>query len=337
MNPQSIFKIVRFVALAFLCQGCIHDYPFATQVPSTPPGENPTIVSTYIEVAYDLSWESMIHNIDFSTKASQERKHRFVVEVRDGDKTVCQDIHYIGEEEYKSGRLRQRISQPLGCWEYEIAVWYDWQDTEENYPYSLEGLEHVALTNFTSTDAEAMRNGYACEILDLREFSNTDVTETYIKEITLQHSGARFEIVATDVNQFIAQQKDALNQGDTFTATVTILQGGYSHFNLYSEKVWQEEENLVLSGRMRLPFAVYDSLTIAQGHFFCLEEEEVTAVLTVRNSALATVSQTDYFSFPVKRGYITRIEGDFLTHPMDGIFSVNNIWEGEIEYNFQEN
>ena len=81
---------------------------------------------------------------------------------------------------------------------------------------------------------------------------------------------------------------------------------------------------------MRLPFAEYDELKIAEGFLFCDNDSETSIQLSVLNSALVTVSRTEYFTFPIKRGYITTVRGDFLTHSLNGIFTVDHIWGGEI-------
>lgn len=335
MKPARYFKtIITGLAATFLCS-CIHEYPFATNVPSTPAGEDPTAVSTYIEVIYDLSWENMIHKVEFSTKATGDRNHRFIIEVRENGETVLKDIVYLSEEEFSGGNLRHRLSQTLGAKKYEMAVWYDYQGEDGEYPYRHEILEDVMITSFSTTDAEGMRCGYGKEMLDLAEFQGSEETNTHIKRIELQHPVARFEIVATDIQDFISDQKVALEQGESFSTRVTLSGGAYGHYNVYGENILKGDSNLELTGRMRLPFAEYEELTIAEGVFFSKEEDEVTAKLTVMNSSLVTVSQTDYFTFPVKRGYITTIKGDFLTHPLEGVFSVNNIWEGEIIYEIE--
>lgn len=329
-NIRNPLALINFSAAVMILTGCIHEYPYATQLPATPPGNTPASVSAYIEVEYDLDWETMLHHIDFSTKA-EERNHRFIIEVRDGEETVCRDIHYIGETEFTGGRLRRRLSSSLSAKRYEMAVWYDMEDEDRNYPYSIDCLDNVRINNYSSTQADAMRCGYAWDILDLTGYSDSEESSGYTKELQLQHPAARFEIVATDINQFISDNREALLQGDSFSVTLTLENGANDFFDIYGNRSWKEE-NVVLSGRMRLPFDEYDQLKIAEGVAFCKEEDEMTATLTIRNSALSTVSQTERFSFPVKRGYITTVTGDFLTNSLDGIFTVDNVWDGVTEY-----
>ncbi|MCH5226186.1 MAG: hypothetical protein J1D77_09305 [Muribaculaceae bacterium] len=322
---------------ASLFTGCIHEYPFATQVPATPSGNDPTAVSTYIEVDYDLQWENILHHIDFSTRSDDQTPHRFMVEVRENGESVVSDIHYLSDSEFSSGHLRRRLSAILANKVYEIAVWYDMRSSSGDFSYEGKDLRTITLLDYSSTDVETRRCGMAYDFLDLRDIkapeeNRNGETLTYTKTLNLQHPGARFEIVATDVQQFIADHKEDLNQGDSFSVEVSLSKGAYDAFNVFTSTPLRTLEALNLSGHMRLPFAEYESLKIAEGFFFCHEEEEVTARITIINSSLVAISQTDYFTFPARRGFITTIEGDFLTHPLDGIFQVNSLWDGEIEF-----
>ena len=101
-------------------------------------------------------------------------------------------------------------------------------------------------------------------------------------------------------------------------------------YDVYAGWMVYKGASIDLTGWMRLPFAEYTELKIAEGFLFCREQDTVNVKLSVLNSAMVTVSQTDYFSFPIRRGYITVVTGNFLTHPIDGIFSIDNIWDEDI-------
>ena len=326
---------VWFISLIVLLvtQSCIHDYPFPVRG-SHEKGENPTLLTAEIEVSYNLSWENIIHQVELSnytnTKARREYPHRFVFEVIKDGEMVCHDEEFLTSEEFSLGELNHKLSAHLEPALYQVAVWYDFEDENGKFPYTAESLYEVSLSNFSTTDAEALQCAYATDFLDLSEVEFTDKEITVKKDMELLHPGARFEIIATDIQQFITDNKASLNQGDSFTVYLTFTSATPMGMNLYSQKLLYCENPLELSGRMRLPFAQYDELKIAEGFIFCNDEEEVSLKLCVKSSSLITVSQTDYFCFPIKRGHITTIYGDLLTNPIDGVFSIDNIWEGEI-------
>ena len=322
------------IFLSMLClifQGCIHEYPHIVQ--GNPPaiGKDPTVVNAIIEVTFEIEWQEILHSIEFSTRARKDNIHRFVIEILRQDSTVYHEEEFLNEEEFRNGSMHHKIVKSLEAKDYKVSVWYDHQDEEGNYPFDSSALNKILMQNFTTTDSEIFQCAFASDDLLLSEYEGREDTPVITKQMVLEHPGARFEIVATDVQKFITENKEALNQGDSFSVRLNFSGGAYSSFNLYTKDTVYLEEPLELSGRMRLPFAEYDELKIAEGFIFCHNEDEAVTKLRIINSSLATVSQTDYFSFPIKRGHITIIKGDFLTHPIDGIFSVDTVWEGEIE------
>lgn len=324
---------LTLTALAGLAlQGCIYEYPVPVNGVIPGVGEDPSAVNVMVEVTCELSWESLLQQVDFSTKAESEKLHRIIVEVSDNGTILCHDTEYLSEDRFATGRFRHSLSVALKAKEYDIAVWCDVEGEEGGYSFDASDLTRVEITNFSSRAGDDMDCAYAVSSLDLKEYADGEATANVLKEINLQHAGARFEMVSTDVQEFIANNKEALNQGDRFTVYVPFDVGGYSGMNLYTGKIFNTGGFPEFSGWMRLPFAAYDELKIAEGFVFCQYDSEATVKLRVTNSALFTVSQTDSFSFPLKTGYITTVSGDFLTHPIDGILSIDNIWEGEIYF-----
>lgn len=321
--------MLGIVAMLIL-QGCIHEYPLAIKGNYPEKGEDPTTVSAQINVSYNLTWENLLHYIDFSTRAPRgERPHRFVIEILDDGEQIYHEEDYLTPEQFSVGTLIHKISIPLKPKEYQLAVWYDCQTESGDYHFDTQDLKNVSLTDFSTREVENKKCAYASDKLDLKGFAERGEANL-LKELELGHAGSRFEIIATDIQQFITNQRDALFQGDTFTSNLSFLSGVGTSFNLHSSVPYLSKENVVYSGWMRLPFDDYDELVIAEGFLFSREEDEVRVKLKVTNNALLPVCETEEFSFPVKRGYITSVRGDFLTNPIDGVFSVDHIWEGEI-------
>ena len=336
-----IFRTVLLLFGGMVLTGCIYEYPVPEG--SKGDGRNPETVTTYLEIICEVSWERLLHKVDFSTKALPLGSHRVVIEVRDealgtinsGDGKVVRDIVYLDDEEFAKGKIRHRLSLPLNKARYEVAVWYDKSDEDGEYYFEASDLNGIRFLKHTTFNHELYTCAYGSSTLDLTNSETENSDGSVVKEITLEHPGARFEIVATDVQEFITQQKAALMQDDRFTANMNFRGDRNSGFNVFEGRPSTGNSQLKLSGWMRLPYDEYDELVIAQGFLFCGEGEETAeAELSVTNTALMTVSRTDFFTFPIKRGQITVVSGDFLTHPVDGVFEINSIWAGEMYFEY---
>lgn len=318
--------LIAFVALT---AGCIHEYPHPISPSSPEKGENPTVVNLFLDIKYDIDEYENI-NTWISSRARTDRPHRFIIEVFHNDESICRDEINLSDEEYSLGYLRHKISKPLNAMDYAVTIWSDMQNETGDYSFDASDPSNVYLINLSTTNATVLQCECVKEILDLREYTYPENTEGVVKEVSLSRPGAIFEIIATDVQDFITSQKNALNQGEKYTIHLEFAGNRYQIFDSLNEIPVYSDERFELSGRMRLPFAEYDELKIAEGFLFCNSEEEVSMRLYVTNTALVTVAETDYFSFKVKRGFKTIVSGDFLSNLVDGIFSIDNIWKGEM-------
>lgn len=332
MRIINRLSVILSFFILMLLSGCIHDYPHPVKG-SSQKGETPNILYASLEVTFTLSWENISHIVEVSpqTKARPERPHRFIIEVSEDNNLICRDVEYLSDSEFSMGKFSHKISKNLDQSIYQVAVWYDQQHDEDVFPFIAENLADVRLSNFSTTEVETLQCAYASDIIDLSDVEFFDKERVVTKEIELSHPGGRFEIIATDIQQFISNFHNAMLGGDSFTVNLSFTEDTPQGYNIFSDvHTVNREENLFLSGRMRLPFDDYEELKIAEGFIFCKDDQDVTLTLGVKNSTLVSVVQTDYFSFPIKRGHITKVYGDFLSNMIDGIFSIDNNWEGEI-------
>lgn len=328
-DQMKLLQIMVVLVCSFILQSCIHEYPYITGSQGPEPGVDPSLYEINIELNCELNWESLLQHIDFATRDGRNKSHRFIIQIGDKDnEIVVREELFLSEQEFSSGQLHHTILRLLKNRNYEIAVWYDHMDDEGKYSFDLDDAGNVVLTNFTTTDSGIIQCGYARDYIELA--GNIEKEKSIQIVLQLEIPGARFEIITTDIQEFIKRQKEALNQGDNYRTNIIIGDGGYNGLNLFTGDPFNNGESFELSGRMRLPFADYEELKIAEGFMFCRPEDNVTMQIGVINSSIVTVSRTPYFSFPVRRGYITFVKGEFLTRSVDGLFAVDNIWEGEI-------
>lgn len=311
-------------------QACIHEYPAPMGGVFPGVGEDPTKVNVAVEVNLDLEWGELISYQEFSSKAQVSYSPRLVVEVSENGKMICHDVEYLSTEQFSHARFRHRLSKSLAPKRYQIAAWLDVSDEDGSYSFGAERLERVELMNFSSFDGRLFDCAYASEILDLSEFAGGEKTGYREQSLEMTYPGAKVRIVATDVQQFISHQKEALLQGDVYTVHLPMTTGEATAFNLYSATPVYSSRPFEFSGWMRLPFDDYVELQIAEIFLFCVSDRRVSSQLKVTDKSGLTVSLTSSFSFDIRPGYITTLYGDFLTHPVDGIFSVNTVWEGKM-------
>lgn len=323
---KRIFSIIIFLTglLALFLQSCIHEYPYPVVA------ENPHEAETQIEISFNLYWQRLLHVIEFDTRDREEQgSHKFVIEILKDGEPFSRDIKYLNDHEFSLGTLVYDVTLPWGLFNYDIAVWYEKVIDGESQYFNLENFSEISFSTSPPLHLESPQCAYASGKL-VMPATNPGPGEKLTKKIDLSIAGSRFEIVATDVQKFIADQHASLAQGDTFSLNLHLHNNSSYSFDIYRGKVKYLNEGLILKGDLFFPFSSDEEMTIARGFLFCEEEDEITMSLSVYNSARILVTQTKEFTFPVRQGYITTLRGDFLTNYLDGIFSINNIWEGEI-------
>lgn len=330
MKTFKFLSVLLFIVSSILFGGCIHEYPYSTDKPGK--GEIPGSIDCIIEAEVSLNWENILHEIDFSTRQRTDNPHRIAIEISYQGTPVVRDIVFLSEAEFSLGRLNHKLSKTLEAKVYDIALWHDMEDSDGLFPFNISNLDGVILESFSTTETSLSECAFASEKLDLTDYIGQKERITVTKELSMKSPGFRFELIANDIQKFISLHKEELNQGDKFYTHVTFFSGGTRYFNIYTSSGFGTINEMKLSGRMRLPFEEYTSLKIAEGFLFTLKEDfdEAEVQLSISNSALVTVSCTDPFKFPIKRGHVTTITGNFLTHPIDGNFSIDTVWDGEI-------
>lgn len=322
---NGVLKVIyaAFLFLALTLTGCIHEYP-------TGSGIEPSRIDAYLQLNFDLKWESMLHRVDLSTRASTTQRNRFIIEVKQGEEILGRDEFYLSSQEFAEGQLKHRLTFPLKAESYQIGVWHDvYGEVSNESPFDAVNLSAVKLKSQFFEDGNEALCSFASTDINLRKYQGErDATATVTLE--LQHPGARFEIVTTDINEFISQKREDLLAGESFSVLLNFSEGASRLFDCYNGRKVEEEKPFDIEGELFLPFADYDRLMIACGYIFCNKSDESRATLSILNSAKVPVARTSPFYFPVKRGMITTLVGDFLTSPFDSPLDVETKWDGEI-------
>lgn len=327
---HKFYLITLIAIMSFISQGCIHDYPHGE-------GEDPTMVELGVELVLNLEWKQFAEEAHVETRARGSKNHRITIEIlRKGEPVGCDEI-YLSDEEFKEGTLFYPLSFKLHALEYNLAVWYDRTDPldEEGNElmqslYEFENLSEIKHSILPLEWSTSHICGYANASLDLSPYRGKWGARV-IKPLQLMHGGARFELITSDFQEFIQSQRSSLLQGETYTLTMTLSSPATEGFNAHTGTAISFGNEKISSRTLFLPMTDSSSVTIASGFILSSQEEDVTITLTVHNSAKALIIKTPPLTFPVKRGYLTRVSGEFLTSFFNSWISIDNIWAGEIE------
>lgn len=303
---------------------CIHEHPDGN-------AEDPSLVDLGVELTLELKWNQRTASPQYPSKAREETPHRVIIQIMRNGSIVGKDEVYLSSKEFSEGSLIHKLPFKLHALEYEIAVWSDFiSEKGEEEAYHVSSLENIERLDHGIQWKSEYGCGYCNDILDLRDYRN-QWNAKVIKTLPLNQAASRFEIISTDINRFLDTQKFAMLNGETYTLTVTFGKNTATGFNAFTgTPIRDNYEEFQTVGKLNLPLGVYDELVIASGILFSSEEENITMNLTVHNSARLIVVRSSEFRFPIKRGTLTRVKGEFLSDTFDNNITVDNIWEGEI-------
>lgn len=317
------FLLCLIPAIMMFLSGCIHEYPHGNA------GENPNALNVGLELELQLQWIQRAVEVEMGSKSSSSL-HRIIIEASKDGKAAGRDIICLSDEQFANGEIRHTLSFRMLPAQYDIVVWTDCVSPDrDNLFYDPSSLSEISMISSPVVWEKEMQCGYACQTIDLRQY---DSKSTSAKEtIKVENAGSRFELVATDITDFLEAQDYKIQHGETYTIELNFSSPYFTTFNAITGGVGKQINNFSTEGELWLPFGLYDSLTIAEGILFTPEEgQTVEMAITVFDSAKMPVVRTPYFSFDVNRGYLTRVFGKFMSEEFSAGFQIDNIWAGEV-------
>ena len=319
---RGVYAISLLIIMTFF-SGCIHEYPKGEVI-------IPDDIEFGIELDLDLEWKQYATQLDLKSRASYDSPHRIIIEVEKGSDVLGRDIIYLSDEDFSEGTVTHKLSFNLKPTEYKIGIWYDYcREWEEETYYNAADLSNVSqIQNVIKWDTK-MHCGYASEYIDLRKY-NGQPNVRLLKKMELKHPGARFELVATDVTDFLAYQDPLIQLGETYTITLEFSQIVPATFNVFEGYAIEGADRSLTDGPLTIPFGRYEQLSIASGFIFCDEEMTIEMRIAVHNSARVPIIQSQWFDFKIRPGTLTRVFAQFLSERVESTFIIDNIWAGEI-------
>ena len=345
---------IGFIALVLtiVLAGCVHDYPSMTE--DGEEGIDPTLVEVNTEVTLDLELvpleiitqqnarsgttkaESTAQAEAGTAEAQTDYRRRFIIEAwREGKPesrqvTVMEDA----EEENGDGKISLPIRLKLHALDYTLAVWTDYvkAGTTDDLYYDTKDLQYIACTDPYTGSTPYRDCLYGTTALDLRQYRDEWNTKVQVK-VELVRPLAKYELIATDVKDFLRKTKKQRADDETFT--ITFSYGFYlpTVFNVLSGKPADSRTGIAYTTPLTVPMDGQEECTIGTDFVFVNGEESfVKLSMEIQDGDGNVISRTTGLEVPYRRGHLTTVRARFLTNEMQGGVDIDDEFEGDIDF-----
>ena len=337
---------IGFIALVLtiVLAGCVHDYPSMTE--DGEEGVDPTLVEVNTEVTLDLELvplEIITQKNARSgtnkarsgtTKADDGYRRRFIIEAwRDGRAESRQVTVMDDAEEDGDGKITLPIRLKLHAVKYTLAVWTDYvaAGTDTDLYYDTKDLQYVACTDPYTGSTPYRDCLYGTAALDLRQYRDEWNAKVQIK-VDMVRPLAKYELIATDVKDFLRKTKKQRADDETFT--ITFSYGFYlpTVFNVLTGKPADSRTGIAYTTPLALPTDGQEECTIGTDFVFVNGTESfVSLLMEIRDSGGNVISRTTGLEVPYRRGHLTTVRARFLTNEMQGGVDIDPDFDGDID------
>lgn len=336
---------IGFIALVLtiVLAGCVHDYPSMTE--DGEEGIDPTLVEVNTEVTLDLELVPLEiitqkNARSGTTKARAEKqtdyRRRFIIEAwREGKPTARQvTVMDTAEEENGDGKISLPIRLKLHALDYTLAVWTDYvaADTDTDLYYDTKDLQYVACRDPYTGSTDYRDCLYGTAALDLRNYRDEWNTKVQVK-VDMVRPLAKYELIATDVKDFLRKTKKQRTDGEAFT--ITFSYGFYlpTVFNVLSGKPADSRTGIAYTTPLTVPTDGQEECTIGTDFVFVNDEESfVKLSMEIQDGDGNVISRTTGLEVPYRRGHLTTVRARFLTNEMQGGVDINDEFDGNIDF-----
>ncbi len=329
---------IGFIAIvvATVLAGCVHDYP--TMTPDGEEGIDPTLVEVNTEVTLDLELVPLEiitqkNARSGTTKAASGYRRRFIIEAwRDG-KPESRQVSIVDDaEEDGTEKITLPIRLKLHAVEYTLAVWTDYvaAGTDTDLYYDTKDLQYVACRAPYTGSTDYRDCLYGTAALDLRPYREEWNARVQVK-VDMVRPLAKYELIATDVKDFLRKTKKQRADDETFT--ITFSYGFYlpTVFNILPGKPADSQTGVQYTVPLVVPTDGQEECTIGTDFVFVNGAESfVKLSMEIRDGGGNVVSRTTGLEVPYRRGHLTTVRARFLTNEMQGGVDIDDEFEGDI-------
>lgn len=335
---------IRFIALvlATFLSGCVHDFPVTT--PDGEDGIDPTLVEVNTEVTLDLELVPLEiitqKNARPGTTKSRvgeqtDYRRRFIIEAWHEGKPESRQVTVMdtAEEENGDAKITLPIHLKLHALDYTLAVWTDYvaAGTTDDLYYDTDNLQQIACRDPYTGSTPYRDCLYGTAALDLRQYRDEWNAKVQVK-VDMVRPLAKYELIATDVKDFLRKIKKQRAEGGTFT--ITFSYGFYlpTAFNILSGKPEDSRTGIAYTTPLTVPADGQEECTIGTDFVFVNGTESfVSLSMEIRDGDSNVVSRTTGLEVPYRRGHLTTVRARFLTNEMQGGVDIDDEFEGNID------
>lgn len=304
------------LALPFLMAACtLHEEPELTADGEL--GVDPTEVNVEVNLTLDLNLPEQGNEENSSARvsANTDYLHRFIVEAYFNRQPVARQVFV--ENITDRTHLSLPVSMKLHACSYQLVVWKDYvsaETPEEDLHYNTQSLVPVIPNRASHTGNTEYKDVFVgTTSLDLTAYADQwgAVVE---QDVTLQRPVARYELIATDVADFLQRVADGEVNGETFTARIKYsgyLPVGYNALdNVPKHSLMYMQYNT----SFELPEEGTDELRVGFDYVFVSNEGSASVPMEIEivNEENVTVANS-VLNVPLERGKNTVWMGEFLT------------------------
>jgi hypothetical protein len=330
---------IGFIALVLtiVLAGCVHDYPSMTE--DGEEGVDPTLVEVNTEVTLDLELVPLEiitqkNARSGTTKAATDYRRRFVIEAWRGGKPESRQVTVMEDaEEDGDGKITLPIRLKLHAVEYTLAVWTDYvkAGTDTDLYYDTKNLQRVACTAPYTGSTPYRDCLYGTTALDLRQYRDEWNAKVQIK-VDMVRPLAKYELIATDVAEFLERTAQQRAQGESYTVTFSYSFYIPAVFDVLAGKPCESWPEISFTLPLALPEEGETLHTVGSDFIFANGgEASVLLTMEIRDSRGNRMSRVSGIDVPYRRGHLTTLKGAFLTSEMKGGIEIDTEWDGEVE------
>lgn len=334
---------IGFIALVLTIAlvGCVHDYPGMTE--DGEEGIDPTLVEVNTEVTLDLELvpleiitqkNARSGTTKAATGEQTDYRRRFIIEAwRDGKPESRQVTVVDDAEEDGDGKITLPIRLKLHAVEYTLAVWTDYvaAGTDTDLYYDTKDLQYVACTAPYTGSTPYRDCLYGTTALDLRQYREEWNAKVQIK-VDMVRPLAKYELIATDVAEFLERTAQQRAQGESYTVTFSYSFYIPAVFDVLAGKPCESWPEISFTLPLALPEEGETLHTVGSDFIFANGgESSALLAMEIRDSRGNRVSRVSGIDVPYRRGHLTTLKGAFLTSEMKGGVEIDTEWDGEVE------
>lgn len=338
--------MIGFIALVLttVLAGCVHDYPTMTE--DGEEGIDPTLVEVNTEVTLDLELvpleiitrknaRSGTDNArSGTTKADDGYRRRFIIEAwRDGKPESRQVTVMEDAEEEDGGKITLPIRLRLHAVEYTLAVWTDYvaAGTDTDLYYDTENLQYVACRDPYTGSTPYRDCLYGTTAIDLRQYREEWNAKVQMK-VDMVRPLAKYELIATDVKDFLRKTKKQRDDDAAFT--ITFAYGFYlpTVFNVLTGRPADSQTGVTYTAPLTVPDDGREECLIGSDFVFVNGVESfVQLSMEIRDGGGNVISRTTGLEVPYRRGHLTTVRARLLTNEMQGGIDIDPDFDGNID------